>query len=78
MPADDLLAAANEKAAELAAKAPHYVRTAKSLLAQSMENSLADHLQLERHGIADSMATQDLQRGVKAFFAGEKVEFTGE
>lgn len=78
VPADELLAVASEKAAELAAKAPHYVRTAKSLLAQSMENSLADHLQLERHGIADSMATADLQRGVKAFLAGETVEFTGE
>ena len=26
---------------------------------RSIENSLADHLQLERHGIADSMATKD-------------------
>ena len=59
------------KAAELGAKAPHYVRMAKRLVAQSLDNSLADHLQLERHGIADSMGTEDLRDGVDAFFAGE-------
>lgn len=78
VPADQLLGAAHEKAVELAAKAPHYVKTAKALLHESLENSLTDHLQLERHGIADSMATQDLRNGVDAFFKGEKVEFRGE
>ena len=34
----------------------------------SIENSLTEHLQLERHGIADSMATEDLRNGVEAFF----------
>ena len=63
--------AASAKAAELAAKAPHYVRMAKSLIGESLEHSLTDHLQLERHGIADSMATEDLRRGVTAFKAGE-------
>jgi 2-(1,2-epoxy-1,2-dihydrophenyl)acetyl-CoA isomerase len=69
---------AREKAAKLAAKAPHYVRMAKLLIGQSLENSLADHLQLERHGIADSMATEDLRAGVTAFFAGETPEFSGD
>ena len=78
VPADELLRAAGAKAAELATKAPHYMRTAKALLNQSMENSLADHLQLERHGIADSMATEDVRRGVTAFFAGEDPEFRGD
>ena len=41
----------------------------KSLVWQSLDNSLADHLQLERHGIADSMGTEDLKGGVTAFFA---------
>jgi len=50
---------------------------AKQLVAVSLENSLAEHLQLERHGIADSMGTEDLQGGVAAFFAGEEPEFTG-
>ncbi len=77
VPADQLLSAANEKAAELAKKAPHYIRMAKSLINQSLENSLTDHLQLERHGIADSMGTEDLRNGVASFFAGEEPEFTG-
>jgi len=32
---------------------------------------------LERHGIADSMATEDLRNGVTAFFAGEEPSFEG-
>ncbi len=56
--------------------APHYVRTAKALTAVSAGTPIAEHLQLERHGIADSMATEDLRRGVSAFLAGEKPEFT--
>ena len=51
---------------------------AKRLLHESIENSLTDHLQLERHGIADSMATEDLRRGVTAFFAGEQPDFEGD
>ncbi len=76
--ADQLLARAREKAEKLAAKAPYYVRMTKRLLHESIENSLNDHLQLERHGIADSMGTEDLRRGVTAFFAGEQPEFQGD
>ncbi len=75
--ADGLLEAAVAKAAELGAKSPHYTRMAKSLVGASLDNSLADHLQLERHGIADSMGTEDLRNGVGRFFAGETPEFTG-
>jgi 2-(1,2-epoxy-1,2-dihydrophenyl)acetyl-CoA isomerase len=78
VPADELLPRAREKAEKLAAKAPYYVRTTKRLLHESIENSLTDHLQLERHGIADSMGTNDLRRGVTAFFAGETPEFQGD
>ncbi len=38
----------------------------------------ADPPELERHGIADSVATEDLRRGVTALLAGEQPEFTGE
>jgi 2-(1,2-epoxy-1,2-dihydrophenyl)acetyl-CoA isomerase len=78
VPAGELMERAREKAEKLAAKAPHYVRMAKLLTAVSIENSLADHLQLERHGIADSMGTEDLRTGVQAFFAGEEPEFEGK
>ncbi len=74
---DELMGRAREKAAKLAAKAPHYVRMAKKLVGVSLDNSLAEHLQLERHGIADSMATEDLHAGVTAFFAGEEPSFNG-
>jgi enoyl-CoA hydratase/carnithine racemase len=77
VPADELLARARELAAKMAEKAPHYVRMAKLLCGVSIENSIADHLQLERHGIADSMATEDLRAGVTAFFGGEKPQFSG-
>ena len=77
VPADELLDRARAKVEKLAAKAPHYVRMAKLLVAQSLENSLTDHLQVERHGIADSMATEDLREGVTAFFEGREARFTG-
>ena len=78
VPPDRLLPRAREKAEKLAAKAPHYVKMAKRLLHESIENSLTEHLQVERHGIADSMATADLKRGVSAFFAGEQPSFEGD
>ena len=75
--ADELLEVARARAEKLAAKAPYYVRMAKKLTGVSIENSLTEHLQLERHGIADSMATEDLRAGVEAFFGGEKPQFSG-
>jgi 2-(1,2-epoxy-1,2-dihydrophenyl)acetyl-CoA isomerase len=74
---DELLSEARAKVEKLATKAPHYVRMAKLLVGQSLENSLTEHLQLERHGIADSMATEDLREGVTAFFEGREAKFTG-
>ena len=77
VPADQLMEVARGRAEELAAKAPHYVRMSKFLIGQSLENTLADHLQVERHGIADSMATADLREGVTAFLEGRQATFTG-
>jgi len=77
VPPEELMDRAREKASKLARLAPHYTRMAKRLCGVSIENSIADHLQLERHGIADSMATEDLRNGVVAFFGGEKPEFHG-
>jgi 2-(1,2-epoxy-1,2-dihydrophenyl)acetyl-CoA isomerase len=74
---DELVEAARAKAEKLAAKAPYYVRMSKILCGTSVEHTLTEHLQLERHGIADSMATEDLRIGVEAFFGGEKAEFSG-
>jgi 2-(1,2-epoxy-1,2-dihydrophenyl)acetyl-CoA isomerase len=75
--AEELLERARAKAEKLAAKAPYYVKMAKRLVGVSIENNLTEHLQLERHGIADSMATEDLRNGVEAFFGGGTPEFEG-
>ncbi|MEO8093206.1 MAG: enoyl-CoA hydratase-related protein [bacterium] len=77
VPADELVERARLKASKLAAKAPHYVRLSKQLVAVSLDDTLADHLQLERHGIADSMATEDLREGVTAFFEKREATFSG-
>ena len=75
---DELLPAAAAKATELAARSPHYQRMVKSLVWESLDNSLADHLQLERHGIAESMGTTDLRNGVATFLAGGQPTFSGD
>ncbi|MBN9621639.1 MAG: enoyl-CoA hydratase/isomerase family protein [Actinobacteria bacterium] len=77
VPADDLMTHARERATKLGQMSPHYVKMAKRLVGVSLDNSITEHLQLERHGIADSMATEDAQNGVVAFFGGEKPEFHG-
>jgi 2-(1,2-epoxy-1,2-dihydrophenyl)acetyl-CoA isomerase len=77
VPAVELSGRAREKAEKLAAKAPHYVRMSKRLVGESLDHSLAEHLQLERHGIADSMATEDLREGVGAFLEQREATFTG-
>jgi 2-(1,2-epoxy-1,2-dihydrophenyl)acetyl-CoA isomerase len=74
---DELPERAREQAGKLASKAPYYVKMAKRLCGVSLDNSITEHLQLERHGIADSMATEDLHAAVSAFFGGEKPEFQG-
>jgi enoyl-CoA hydratase/carnithine racemase len=77
VPAAELMDRARDRAAKLAKLAPHYVKMAKRLIGVSLENDIAKHLQLERHGIADSMATEDVRLGVPAFFSGEQPVFTG-
>jgi 2-(1,2-epoxy-1,2-dihydrophenyl)acetyl-CoA isomerase len=74
---DALMPRAIEKARKLGTKSPYYVRMAKSLTRSSLDHTLAEHLQHERHGIAESMATEDLDRAVNAFLSGEEVEFEG-
>jgi 2-(1,2-epoxy-1,2-dihydrophenyl)acetyl-CoA isomerase len=76
-PPEELMVRARLKAEELAKKAPHYVKMAKRLVGISLDNSITEHLQLERHGIADSMATEDLRNGVETFFSGGTPEFHG-
>ncbi len=78
VPADELLDRAKAKARKLATRSPYYAKMAKELVHASLDNSLTEHLQLERHGIANSMGTEDLQGAVTAFLNGEKAEFKGK
>jgi 2-(1,2-epoxy-1,2-dihydrophenyl)acetyl-CoA isomerase len=79
VPADRLMERAREKAVKLAAKSPYYVKMAKQLVHTSLDHNLTEHLQFERHGIAESMGTDDLRRAVTAFLDGRssEVEFKG-
>lgn len=78
VPDQELESAALAKAEKLARLAPYYVRMSKQLIGTSLDHSLTEQLQNERHGIADSMRTQDLEKAVTAFLAGEKPEFEGK
>ncbi|MFM9044263.1 MAG: enoyl-CoA hydratase/isomerase family protein [Solirubrobacterales bacterium] len=74
---DELMERAMEKARKLGAKAPYYVKMSKRLAGTSLDHTLTEHLQQERHAIAEAMGTEDLARAVKAFFDGDEVEFEG-
>jgi len=76
-PAGELMARARDKARKLAAKSPYNVRKVKELIHASLDNSLTEQLQLERHGIAEAMGTEDARGAVGAFLSGGKAEFTG-
>lgn len=77
VPADGLMDRAREKAEKLATMSPYYVKMTKKLAGSSLEHEMMEHLDLERDGIADSMATEDLHNAVTAFLSGGKAEFTG-
>ena len=69
---------AQAKAEKLAAKSPHYVKMVKQLVHGSLDHTIAEHLQLERHGIAESMGTEDLRQAVAAFLEGRSSEVVFE
>lgn len=75
--ADELMDRARDKAKKLAAKSPYNVRKVKELVHASLDNSLPEQLQAERHGIAEAMGTEDARGAVGAFLSGGKAEFKG-
>jgi 2-(1,2-epoxy-1,2-dihydrophenyl)acetyl-CoA isomerase len=78
VPHEDLMERARAKAAKLAKKSPYYVKMAKHLVHQSLDNSITEQLQLERHGIANGMGTEDSKNAIEAFLSGGTAEFTGK
>lgn len=79
VPAGELMERARSKAVKLASKSPYYVKMVKQLVHGSLDHTIAEHLQLERHGIAESMGTEDLREAVTAFLEGRasEVDFKG-
>jgi len=78
VPHEELMDRARTKAAKLAKKSPYYVKMAKNLVHQSLDNSITEQLQLERHGIANGMGTEDSKNAIEAFLGGGTAEFKGE
>ncbi len=76
-PAAELMDRARAKAEKLAAKSPFNLRKVKELIHSSLDNSLPEQLQAERHGIAEAMGTEDARGAVGAFLSGGKAEFRG-
>ncbi len=77
VPRAELEAETEKLAKRLAAGPTHAYGNAKKLFNASLTNSIESHLQMEGELIADSMATDDHEEGVRAFLAKRKPTFTG-
>lgn len=77
VPADQLLATANELAEAVAANPPHAVRMAKRLLREGMHTRLDTLLELSAGFQAMSHQTADHREAVSAFLEKRKPTFSG-
>jgi enoyl-CoA hydratase len=77
VPAGEALAAADEMAAEIAARGPVAVREAKRLIALASDVSLADGLAAELDASDRVFATDDLVEGARSFFEKREPEYRG-
>lgn len=78
VPAEQLMATANELADAVAANPPHAVRMAKRLLREGMHTRLDTLLELSASFQAMSHQTADHREAVAAFREKRKAVFTGE
>lgn len=76
-PPDDLLAAAQRTAAEIAANGPHAVASAKRLIAQGMEKPLLEALSAENDAFASCFGAEDQSEGMTAFLEKRAPDFKG-
>ena len=77
VPADELLATANELAQRIAANPPHAVRLTKRLLREAMHTRLDTLLEIAAAFQALSHQTQDHKEAVSAFLAKRPAVFKG-
>jgi enoyl-CoA hydratase/carnithine racemase len=76
VPADELVATVEQRAASLAAQAPRALRHIKTLIRTAFEQPAAG-LELERALFRDLLLTQDAQEGIAAVTENRRPVFTG-
>lgn len=74
---DELLAAAQATAAEIASKGPFAVMSAKRLISQSREKPLLEGISAENDAFASCFKTEDQTEGMTAFLEKRAPKFTG-
>jgi enoyl-CoA hydratase/carnithine racemase len=77
VPAGEALAAADEMAAEIAARGPIAVREAKRLIALASDMPLADGLAAELDASDRVFASDDMLEGARSFFEKREPEYHG-
>jgi enoyl-CoA hydratase len=78
LPADQVLSAAHDLAARLAARAPRSVAHARRLLNRAPQMDPDRAMRLEARALLDCMQTRDWKEGIRAFHEKRDPEFTGE
>lgn len=76
-PADGYLEAALELARNVAARAPHAVKLAKSAVNRALDSALADGLEFERNAFYLLFGTEDQKEGIRAFLEKRPPDFRG-
>lgn len=74
---DELMKAATELAARLAAAPTLAIARSKQLINQSILGSLETQMEQERQTVSISASTEDFKEGILAFFAKRQAEFKG-
>ena len=78
VPVDAYLDEALSLAEEIASRAPLAVRTAKKMINQTYERTLAEGLTIEKQEFYNLFATEDQKEGMKAFVEKRKAEWKGK
>jgi enoyl-CoA hydratase len=77
VPADQLMAKAEEFAQKIAANGPVAVRKIKEIVLRALSVSLEEGFQLENEGAREVLATEDAKEGPRAFMEKRKPRYSG-
>lgn len=77
VPADRLMAYAQEFAERLASRAPLAVRYAREAVAEGLDRPLTEGLAVEARLFGQAASTEDMREGVRAFLEKRQPSFTG-